>query len=89
MFQSSTDEVSTGGDTPECASTSHTTGVDRSGFITTTPASVSSHQSAGETSTSPSHGQSLPQIATGKLHDNQFKLPWMQSLVWIKQIIFY
>lgn len=65
--------MSTGGDTPECASTSHTTGVDRSGFITTTPASVSSHQSAGETSTSPSHGQSLPQIATGHLHNTSLR----------------
>lgn len=76
MFRSSTDEVTTGGDTSECGQTSGLSPVDRSGLNETTSydlvsvSSSSSHQSVEEGSTSSSHGPSVPRIASGDFMDS-------------------
>ncbi|XP_072314112.1 mutS protein homolog 4 [Eucyclogobius newberryi] len=76
MFHSSTDEVTSGGDTPECVAASSSF-VDRSGLNTTTsygPLSASSHSSrlsADEASTSSSHVSSFQRTTTaGHLFHN-------------------
>ncbi len=80
MFRSSTEEVTTGGDTSECGQTWRESPVDRSGINETTsygPSSASSgssHQSLDEGSTSSSHGPPLARAASGDLIDSSRSL---------------
>ncbi|XP_034531708.1 mutS protein homolog 4 isoform X2 [Notolabrus celidotus] len=87
MFNSSTEEVTPGSDTPECRQACGvSSSVDRSGFNETTsygPASASSgssHHSLDAGSTSSSHGPTLPRIPSGQF-PHSFRLGCTSSSV--------
>ncbi|XP_036980935.1 mutS protein homolog 4 isoform X3 [Acanthopagrus latus] len=85
MFGSSTEEVNSSGDTPECGQTWGVSSMDRSGpnettsYGPTSASSGSSHQTVDEGSTSSSHCPSLPRVASGGQLHHSFQLGGLTS----------